>query len=135
VPHDVVLYDGTCGLCHGTVRFLLARDSRGELFRFAPLTSGTARELIAKHPDVPIPDSIVVATTEGALLTRSHAVVHLLARLGGVWRVVSRILWVVPPPLRNLGYDLVARVRSQLFARPVDVCPVVPPELRGRFLA
>jgi predicted DCC family thiol-disulfide oxidoreductase YuxK len=30
-------------------------------------------------------------------------------------------------------YDWVARIRYRLFARPADVCPVMPPELRRRF--
>jgi predicted DCC family thiol-disulfide oxidoreductase YuxK len=32
-----VFYDGHCGLCHGFIRFLLARDPGGEKFDFAPL--------------------------------------------------------------------------------------------------
>ena len=34
----VVLFDGVCHLCSGTVRFLLRHDARGRL-RFAPLQS------------------------------------------------------------------------------------------------
>ena len=32
-----LFYDGTCALCHGAVRFVLARDRDGSAFRFAPL--------------------------------------------------------------------------------------------------
>ena len=38
---ELVFYDGDCGLCHRTVRFLLARDPEGSLFLFAPLFGET----------------------------------------------------------------------------------------------
>lgn len=34
---DRLFYDGTCGMCHGSVRLLLAEDRSGSAFRFAPL--------------------------------------------------------------------------------------------------
>ena len=41
----VVFYDGVCGLCDRTVRFLLRRDRRDRL-RFAPLQGEVARKLL-----------------------------------------------------------------------------------------
>ncbi|PKN39805.1 MAG: hypothetical protein CVU63_14125, partial [Deltaproteobacteria bacterium HGW-Deltaproteobacteria-20] len=37
-PPPIVLFDGECGLCHASVRFVVERDDRA-LFRFAPLDS------------------------------------------------------------------------------------------------
>jgi predicted DCC family thiol-disulfide oxidoreductase YuxK len=33
----------------------------------------------------------------------------------------------------NAGYDFIARIRYRLFARPDDVCPILPKHLRDRF--
>jgi len=77
---------------------------------------------------------MVVLTAEGALLTRSAGVLHVLRRLGGPWRVLAVLSRLVPRPLRDAVYDLVARVRLRLFERPDDACPVVPPHQRARFL-
>ena len=41
MSHELVFYDGRCGLCHHSVRFLLARDRDGALFRYAPLFGET----------------------------------------------------------------------------------------------
>jgi predicted DCC family thiol-disulfide oxidoreductase YuxK len=75
----------------------------------------------------------VVRTEDGRLLTRSAAVVHLLKRLGGLWRVIGVLGGCLPSSLLDWTYDRIARVRHRLFAKPDDACPVVPRELRTRF--
>jgi predicted DCC family thiol-disulfide oxidoreductase YuxK len=77
--------------------------------------------------------SLVVQTENGALLTRSSAVLHILRRLGGVWRLLAGLLVLLPASLRDRLYDGLARVRHRLFARPAELCPLIPPELRARF--
>ena len=39
IPQPVVLYDGTCGLCHRSVRWLMKRDRRR--LWYAPLQGET----------------------------------------------------------------------------------------------
>jgi predicted DCC family thiol-disulfide oxidoreductase YuxK len=113
-----VHYDGECGFCHGFVRFVLAEDTSGGGFRFAPLAGG---------------DTLVVRSGDGATLTRSTAVMEVLARLGGVWRLIAVFGKLVPRVLRDAVYDAFARVRRTLFARPAQACPVLPAALRARF--
>src|SRR5262249_20173935 len=36
---ETIFYDGGCGLCHRTVRFVLSEDASGCTFNFAPLDS------------------------------------------------------------------------------------------------
>jgi len=81
-----------------------------------------------------IPDSMVVRTTDQRTLTQSDAVVEMLRQLGGVWGALSLVLGTLPRAIRNPGYRFVAAVRASLFARPTDACPVMAPDLRGRFL-
>jgi predicted DCC family thiol-disulfide oxidoreductase YuxK len=124
-----VFYDGSCALCHGLVRFLLARD-RGA-FRFAPLDGPTFR---AHSPALRRwPDSMVLLTDNGQWLVRSEAVLWTLRRLGGVWRVPAAMAGLAPKPVRDALYDWVARHRRQWFGE-VASCPAVPPEQRARFL-
>jgi predicted DCC family thiol-disulfide oxidoreductase YuxK len=77
--------------------------------------------------------SILVRTGEGALLARSDAWIHILRRLGGGWAMLAGVAALVPRPIRDGAYELVARVRHRLFRRPDDLCPIVPPELQARF--
>ena len=120
---ETLFYDGDCGVCHWAVKFVARRDPEGRAFRFAPLEGSTSLELLGERRD--LPDSIVLLAESGQM--------HVLIRLGGIWAWLGRLLWLVPRPLRDLGYDLFARVRHRLVRRPEAACPVLPPELRGRF--
>jgi len=131
--HTMVFYDGGCGLCHRAVRFAIVHDGDGSRFRFAPLDSTALRRRVPPAARAGLPDSIVALTPGGTLLVRSAAVLHILERVGGPWRLLGRLLGLVPRRVRDAGYDSVARVRHRLFRRPDNACPVTPPELRARF--
>ena len=129
----MLFYDGHCGLCHRAVKFVLKHDRTGEAFRFAPLQGGTFSALVPEEARGSLPDSIVVRTSDGALLVRSTAFIHILRRLGGGWRLWASVLTVIPRGLRDAAYDFVARVRYRIFGRRDELCPIVPAELRKRF--
>ena len=116
------------------MRFALARDREGRLFRFTPLQSDRFRQLVPADRRQQLPDSIVVLTEDNRLLTRSDAVLHMGRRIGGVWGTLSALGLLVPRPLRDAVYDVIARIRKRLFRKPDGVCPVVPRELRDRFV-
>ena len=129
----MLFYDGHCGLCHGAVKFVVKRDRAGQVFRFAPLQGPTFEARVPAERRAGLPDSIIVLTKEGALLTRSDAVLHILRRLGGGWKALAGALAVVPRGLRDAAYDFIARVRYGIFGKRDDLCPIVPPDLRARF--
>lgn len=129
---DLVGYDGTCGLCHRTVRFLVARDD-GSRFQFTPLQGETLRARLDPAQFAALPDSLVVLTDQGLLL-KARAVAHLLRRLGGGWAALGRFLDALPDRLTEAGYNFVARVRHQGFKRPEGACPRLPEGVQGRFL-
>ena len=128
---DDVYYDGTCGLCHRGMRWLVSEDPTGTSFRYAPLGGDS---FVAAFPDASgLPDSVIVRTPEGAVFVRSDAAIHLLGRLGGLWRAGGTIFGWLPRRLRDAAYDFVARVRYRIFGRAKDACPLIPPDLRSRF--
>jgi predicted DCC family thiol-disulfide oxidoreductase YuxK len=127
-----IFYDGHCGLCHHFVRFVLAED-RAARFQFAPL-QGATFEALTPEQRADVPDSVLVRTAAGTLLVRSQAALEVLAGLGGLWRIASWVIGAIPAGLRDAAYDAVARVRKRIFAPPADVCPLLPAELRMRFL-
>ena len=130
---ELIFYDGRCGLCHHTVRFVLKHDRSGNAFRFAPLQGETflRRVPIAQRAD--LPDSIVILTEQGSLLVRSDAILHILRRLGGGWKLVAAITGAIPWLLRDAAYNSVARIRYRIFGKREDSCPIVPVKLRARF--
>ena len=95
----------------------------------------TQFELVSQKPykRAGLPDSIVVPSGDDRLLTRARAVLHVMRRLGGVWRVLAGIASPIPMIVLDRVYDVVAAVRHRLFARPSQACPVLPAHLRDRF--
>ena len=134
-----LFYDGDCGFCHRSVRFVLSEEANTPAplrLRFAPLASETFDRRIAARDDVDVgalPDSIVVLLEDGRLLTRTAALLELASRLGGLWRGVALLASPIPEPIRDGAYDAFARIRKRLFEQPTDACPILPPDLRARF--
>jgi len=128
-----VFYDGNCALCHGWVRFVLAEDTGGKTFRISPLQGELFATCFPAEERASRPDSLAVFTEDERLLTRSAAVLHVLRRLGGLWRIMGAILVVTPRPILDWFYDRVAGLRKQVFPTQENLCPVVSPELQRRF--
>ncbi len=134
MSHDLVLFDGTCPLCRRSVLFALSRDPDGSRFRFAPLTGTTARRRLGEEALARLPDSVVVLTADGALLTRSDAALRILVRSGRTGALLGSLLAAVPRRLRDALYDAVARRRRTLWRRFRPDRPLPPPQLTDRFL-
>lgn len=122
---ETIYYDGHCGLCHGFVKFVLARDKAAN-FHFSPLDNLPAAERAG------LPDSVVVKTPQG-LITKSDAALHVLKQLNQPWPALAHWGGLVPKRFRDLIYDTIARVRYRVFGKRDNVCPLVPKELRSRF--
>ncbi len=131
--HDanpILFFDGVCGLCNRVVDFVLRNDHRGRV-RFAPLQGSTAQSRLPAR-DRDHLDTVVFI--EGERITRrSTAVVRLLSHLGGIWTVLAWLLWLIPLPLRDVGYRLVSKLRYQLFGKK-ETCRLPAPDERARFL-
>jgi predicted DCC family thiol-disulfide oxidoreductase YuxK len=127
----LVLYDGTCGFCSRTVRWLVARDTARHL-RYAPLQGQTAAELRGRGLAIPDELSSLVLVSGEEIWLRSRAVFRIMRRLPWPWRALSW-LGVLPTWLTDGGYRLVARSRYRLGGR-ADVCELRAPEERVRFL-
>lgn len=127
----ILFYDGSCALCHGFVRWVLRRD-RQAVFQFAPLQGATFKRLIPASERATLPDSVVIRDENGHLHVRSDAVVFMLGRTGRTKTATA--LAILPRPLRDLAYAVIAKVRYAIFGREKEMCPLVPAELRSRFL-
>ncbi len=125
----VIFFDGVCGLCNRFIDFVIARDRAG-LFRFATLQGETARERLA-GADLDL--NTMVLWEEQGILRKSTAAARILIRLGGVWGLCGTALRLVPRPLRDIGYSLVARNRYRLFGKKAT-CRMPTPAERARFL-
>jgi len=128
--HPVVLFDGVCNLCTNSVRFLIERD--GGLFRFAPLQSDVADELLAECGLADHDIDSIVLVEDGEWYVKSDAVIRIATALGGGYRLLGPTKYV-PRAIRDAVYDLVAASRYQVFGKR-DRCMVPTEQNRARFL-
>jgi len=136
VTNPIVLYDGVCGLCNQLVQFLLKRDHNDQL-RYASLQSEFASKILVRHGLNPkdLDTVCVVVNYEEAderVLTRSTAILYVVNALGGIWKVAS-IGKIVPRPIRDVLYELVARNRYRVFGK-FETCMLPEPRHRSKFL-
>ena len=128
--NPILFFDGVCGLCNRFVDFVLKYDRQGRMF-FAPLQGTTAATSLPE--DIVQNLDTVVFLNDKQWRCRSSAVVRIFWQLGGVWSVLGTLLWIIPKPLRDLGYKLVAGNRYRLFGKK-ETCRLPTPEERSRFL-
>jgi predicted DCC family thiol-disulfide oxidoreductase YuxK len=163
MSHPILLYDGVCGLCNRLVQFVLRRDPEGVFRFASLQSGLAERILARHGADARDLDSVYVVVNcdqvDERVLARSDAVIYILRQLGAAefrsvgqpgtavptqatataksglafWRVVGMVLRVIPRPVRDWGYGLVARYRYRVFGR-YDTCPVPSAETRSRFL-
>lgn len=130
--HPVLLFDGVCNLCNGSIQFVIERDPAAQ-FRFAPLQSPVAQELLAECGyESDTLDSIVLVEN-GECYAKSDAVIRTARHLGLPYSLL-RPFGVLPARLRNLFYDFVAERRYRWFGRR-EQCMMPTPDLERRFLA
>ena len=117
------------------MQFIL-RHERQHTLRFAALESDVGRQIRQRHPDLATVDSMMWVEHDGStaeqVLVRSAAALRSARYLGGAWRLASAG-YLVPRPIRDALYDLVARHRHRLVREP-EQCYVPPPAVRQRFI-
>lgn len=126
----IVLFDGICNLCTGSVKFIINRDPLSR-FRFASLQSEAGKKLVQRSASGSSLESLVYLRGN-TCFRKSAAVLHILKDLGGVWKLLYMFI-LVPRFLRDFLYDRIAKNRYKLFGKRQN-CMVPTPDLSRRFL-
>lgn len=127
--YPIVFFDGECGFCNANVAFAMPRAD--DAVRFAPLQGETAAALLSESQrDL---STMVYRDAQGRVSLRSTAALNLGARFGGLWPVLAAAGRLVPRPLRDGVYRLIARNRHRLPGSK-DSCRLPTPEESARFL-
>jgi len=127
----ILLFDGVCNLCNSMVDFTIKRDP-GNKFKFAALQSESGKSLLSsldlKADNL---DSFVLIMGNNYFV-KSTAGLHVLRKLGGVWRLCYVFIYI-PRPIRDFIYDLIAKTRYRIFDKR-DTCMVPTADIKQRFL-
>jgi predicted DCC family thiol-disulfide oxidoreductase YuxK len=112
--NPVILFDGVCNLCNGTVDFLLKRDRRKQ-FRYAALQSETGKALIQKF-QIPEQTDSVILIKLNKVYFESDAVIEISNLLTFPWRL-GIIFQIIPKIIRDKIYRWIAKKRYQWFGK------------------
>jgi predicted DCC family thiol-disulfide oxidoreductase YuxK len=129
--HGIVLFDGTCAFCEGSVILIAKHDPSG-YFRFGATQTPQGEALLARY-------GVRRATARSLILIegdrayfRSTASLRIASRLSFPWSLL-RVLLLVPVPLRDAVYRVVAAIRHRIAGRS-NACQIPPPEIRDRLI-
>ena len=113
----VVIYDGTCGLCQGSVAWLERRAMRGR-FEFLPCQAPQRRARFPWMEERACLEAIQLVLPDGRVLNGAGAIPEILRRLRG-WRWLAPLFWL--PGVEFLArplYRWVARHRHSISRLP-----------------
>ncbi len=126
----VLLFDGVCNLCVGSVQFFLKHDRNKEIM-FASLQSAYGENERLKF-NIPKNIDSLIFIENNKVYYFSSAALKAAAKMGGVWPLLRIFLWV-PPFIRNGVYRFIAKNRYRWFGKK-EVCWLPNPALKERFL-
>lgn len=127
----VVLFDGVCNLCNGTVQFLIRQDHQKKL-RFASLQGEFGQRILQDAGLQKTDHGSFLFLDNGNIYTHSTGALRVLSHLGGGWKILSG-LRVVPRFIRDGVYHFIARNRYRWFGKR-ESCMVPGEGVRERFL-
>jgi predicted DCC family thiol-disulfide oxidoreductase YuxK len=126
----IILFDGLCNLCNGTVSILIHYDTRKQ-FLFAAQQSNAGKNLIEKHN---IPDDLksIILIKDDFFFYKSDAVIEIAKLITG-WPSLLKYGSIFPKSFRNWVYKVIANNRYRIFGKK-DKCVIPSKENLTRFL-
>lgn len=127
----IILFDGICKFCNGTVNWLIKQDT-DEKFLFASLQSEAGQRLLEQFnlPKAHF-DSFIFIHGEQYFI-KSTAALQIAKELRKCWKFLY-VLILVPKSMRDFFYDYFAKNRYKWFGKKQE-CTIPSPEIRKRFL-
>jgi predicted DCC family thiol-disulfide oxidoreductase YuxK len=129
--HPVILFDGVCKFCNGSVSFLIKQDKKA-IFRFAALQSEAGQKLLEQFNLSKNNFESFLLIDKGKVYQKSTAALKVLNQLPWYWKEVQ-LFRIMPVFLRDAIYDFIARNRYKWFGKKAQ-CMVPTQEVRNRFL-
>jgi predicted DCC family thiol-disulfide oxidoreductase YuxK len=130
ISHPVVLFDGLCNLCSGSVQFIIKHD-RKRLFRFASLQSAFGQAVLHQFglPATELNSFILLENSR--IYTKSTGALRVAKKLDGLYKLLYGFI-AVPPFIRNAVYSYVAKNRYKWLGKK-EACWIPTLELRKLF--
>lgn len=127
----IILFDGVCNLCNGSVIFMIKRDKK-DVLRYAALQTEIGQEMVEKYKiDTSKIDSIILIDND-KYYYKSTAALRIARHLSGAYPLLAVFL-ILPAFMRDWIYDIIARNRYKWFGKK-ESCMIPTPELKSKFI-
>jgi predicted DCC family thiol-disulfide oxidoreductase YuxK len=130
--HKIILFDGVCNLCNGSVIFILQHEHE-PVFKFASIQSEAGKELLTWCGYPRGYSEAVILIDHGETYSGSTAALKIGQTLKFPWSIVASLGLIVPKMVRDWGYNQIGKHRYQWFGKR-DICMIPTENLRSRFL-
>ena len=117
----IILFDGICNLCNGTINFILKRDKKDQ-FHFVTLQSDLGDELIEQYKIAPETDSVILII-KNRVYTESDAALEIARKLPTPWNWFSAFK-IIPKKIRDGVYKWIAKNRYRWFGKR-NTCRII----------
>ena len=117
---DFLFLDGDCGLCHRLATFIDKRLGKGKQLGYRPIFDEDAQRVIQALPSKLRDADSVYLIRNGKAYIRSAAGIRCVLYMRWYYKMWFPVLWLIPLPLRNIGYRLIAKYRHKFFKRPSE---------------
>ncbi|HET9054804.1 MAG TPA: thiol-disulfide oxidoreductase DCC family protein, partial [Cyclobacteriaceae bacterium] len=118
-PEALILFDGVCNLCSGSVQFVIRRDPAG-YFTFASLQSDTGQQKLKQLGLNQQSFHSIILIKDGQAYQRSDAALEIAKKLTGAWPLLYGFK-ILPRFLRDAVYNLISKNRYRMFGKK-DAC-------------
>jgi len=115
----IILFDGICKLCNGSVNFIRKRDKKKQ-FNFVALQSEEGNALVKQLRISKETDSIILLQNK-QIFIESDAAIEIGKRLPGPWKWVF-IFKIIPKSWRDKLYCWVANNRYRWCGKQKTIC-------------
>ena len=127
----IILFDGICNLCNGSVIFILKRE-QNPIFKFASIQSEVGAELLNWCGLPSDYSQAVILIDHGKIYLGSTAALKIGQMLKFPWSFLAYGGFIIPKFIRDWVYNQIAIHRYQWFGKR-DMCIIPTENLKSRF--
>jgi len=135
IDKNIIFIDGECMLCDSFAQFVNNRDKL-KIFYFSALQDNFFKKISGKSKNI-IKDpsflSTIVLYYEGKIYYKSKAIIKILSKLPFPWTFVSILMSIFPNLIRDFIYDIVAKIRYNLFGKKTS-CELPKESFKNRVI-
>ena len=129
--HKILLFDGVCNLCNGSINFVIKHDNK-DVFRFTALQEEPGKSLLKQYKIDPKEIDSIVLIENGKAYVKSTAALRAARHLNGGCPLLYGFI-IIPAIIRNFVYDFIAKNRYKWYGKK-DSCMIPTPTLKSKFL-